>query len=286
MFLDKLKEILGLDEVSDREKIALARSETGKLIAAEKAMEFERLRQLHQRFEGVDIGAHLSGKPFSEERRIDLDKTRTNVVIWNRPFKSLCITDLRAHVGTSTPVAYIRLDDKTSSIYQLRTGFIRGNFRKLYLTNTAQANCWFKFVVGHTEHAEFRMVGDTISIVEEINSLKGLAAEKTLADLWTLGDEQLRRATTPTLYTVEMAAADTEYEQVLPNATKMIHFHLRDYATFRYAWVTGKVAVPNDPFHSVVANHDEERRGLYLSAKTLYFADGVGTKKMQIEAIV
>ena len=118
MFLDKLKEILALDGVSDREKIDRTKSETDKLIAAEEAMELERLRQLHQRFEGIDIGPHLGGKPFSEERRIDLDEARKDVAIWKRPFKWLYITDLRPRVGTNTPLAYIRLDDKASSIYQ------------------------------------------------------------------------------------------------------------------------------------------------------------------------
>lgn len=281
MFLDSLKAVLGLVDLADNEKI----SEVNKLVAAERAIQRERARQLYQRFEAVDLGYHLAGKPFSDEEEIDLGVARTNALIWNRPFKALCITEISVPVGTpSSAVAYLRFDNKTSSMYRLRTGVIKGHFLNLYLTNTAQANLSFKFVIVHTELADYGMLGEAGSIIEEINSLKGLTQERTLAELWTLLDGQPRQATTPNNYSVDMASADTEYSQALPVGTKIVNFHLRDYATFRYAWVTGKVAGPTAPFWNVIANEMIERRGLYLSGETLYFGESVGTKVMQIEA--
>ena len=282
MFIDMLKDILGLDNLSDKEKVLQAQ----KLTAAQEAIELEHYRQLQQRFESIDLGSYIGGRPFGDEVTMDLSTPRTDVEIWNRPFKSLCITQLRHLVGANTPVAYIRFDEKTSSKYRVRPGYVRGHFRRLYLTNTAQANTSFQFVIGNTTQAAFRMFADTPSIVEEINALMGLATEKTLADLWTLLDGQPRQATAPTLYNVTMGSADTEYSQLLPTGTKIVNFHLTDYATFRYAWVTGKVATPTEPYWTVVANEMIERRGLYLSTKTLYFAESVGSKTMQIEVFV
>lgn len=293
MFLDALKNILGLDNVSDKEKLRLAQRETEKVIAAERAMDYERLKQLHIRFEGVDVGAPFAGQFFSQEKTINLEKERKDLCIYNRPFKSFVVTELYPKLaisphtwGLMPPTAYLRFNQKESFKYKLRHGEITGNFSRVFLTNTAQAGCSFTYVIGVSEFAHYGMRGDTTALVEALELLKGITTKRTLDDLYSIINEGPKKAETPSLYEVEMADPDTESSQALPTATKMIHFHLADYAAFRYAWVTGKVAAPTPPVHQVVANHDEERKGLYLVGKTLYFADDVGTKVMQIEAIV
>jgi len=286
MFLDELARVLRLNIPADQ-KIKLAQAETQKIILAEEQLERQRIIALQTRFRGQAEKEERNISWFSDEETIDLGIVRDNKLIWNRPFKALYITECKIVLpGGNSPVAYIRFNDIDSSKYKVKTGFVKGNFSKLYLTNTAQANCRFKFVIGHSEVGDFRMLGETASIVEEVNALQGLTTERTLADLWDQGAEQLRRATTPTLYNVTMTDADHEYEQLLPVATKIVKAVLADGATFRLAWVTGKVATPTAPYWTQPANIPYEREGLYLEGKTLYFASPAATKVMQIEAFV
>lgn len=281
MFLDELARVLRLKVPAD-ERITLAQAETQKIIIAEEAMELERIKLLRQRFAGVEIERRLPGNPFSDEETIDLGTARDNKLIWNRPFKAVYITELKALASGDFPVAYMRFNDEASSIYQVRTGFVKGNFSKLYLTNTAQANCRFKFVIGHTDLADFKMLGDITPLVDEVNSLKGLTTEKTLADLFDQMDELQRRATEPSLYNVTIANANEEYSQALPVACKSFSVVLADLATFRLAFVAGKVATPTVPYYTQPANIPFERQGLYLSGKTIYLASPAATKVAQI----
>ena len=90
--------------------------------------------------------------------------------------------------------------------------------------------------------------------------------------------------TTATKYTVALTSADTEYSQALPANTKKFRIHLRDYATFRLAYVTGKVAASTDPFETIPAGSEKYEDGLNLSALTVYLASPVATKVVEIEA--
>ena len=90
--------------------------------------------------------------------------------------------------------------------------------------------------------------------------------------------------TTATKYTVALTSADTEYSQALPANTKKFRIHLRDYETFRLAYVTGKVAASTDPFETIPAGSEKYEDGLNLSALTVYLASPVATKVVEIEA--
>ncbi|GAI85142.1 unnamed protein product, partial [marine sediment metagenome] len=132
MFLDELSRILRL-KVSAEERITLAQRETQKVQIAEEAMELERVKLLRQRYAGAEIEARLPGNPFSDEETIDLGTARDNKLVWDRPFKALYITECKIVLpGTDFPVAYIRFNDPGSSVYQIRTGFVKGNFSKLF----------------------------------------------------------------------------------------------------------------------------------------------------------
>ena len=91
-------------------------------------------------------------------------------------------------------------------------------------------------------------------------------------------------ATTPTKYAVALTSADTEYSQALPANTKKFRIHLRDYATFRLAYVTGKVAASTDPFETIPAGSEKYEDGLNLSALTVYLASPAAGKTAEIEA--
>lgn len=94
-------------------------------------------------------------------------------------------------------------------------------------------------------------------------------------------------ATTPTVYNVDMTLADTEYSQALPTGTKI--FEIREQSmnfTTRYAFVTGKVAVPSAPYRTLGVGEVKTVEGLSLTGKTIYFACSTAGKTMEIEAWV
>jgi len=92
------------------------------------------------------------------------------------------------------------------------------------------------------------------------------------------------RTTTPTKYAVTLTSANTEYSQALPADTKKFRIHLRDYATFRLAYETGKVATPTDPYETIPAGSEKYEDGLNLAALTLYLASPVAAKTAEVEA--
>jgi hypothetical protein len=90
-------------------------------------------------------------------------------------------------------------------------------------------------------------------------------------------------ATTPTLYAVTMTTANTEYSQLLPTGTKKYRIHLRDFSGFYFAYVTGKVATPTDPYETIAANNEKYEDNLYLTSITIYFSSTASSKVAEIE---
>jgi len=182
---------------------------------------------------------------FSEEQAIKLDKATTNKLIWNRGGRDLCITGFNGDPQNTK----IRLNNIAGPIYEIKPGYLKGPFKRIYLTNTAQVGKTLKFVVSYRNFAEFRL-GNGILI-----------------------------ATTPHIYRVVMAAINTEYSQELPGGTKRIKACLDDASEFRYAYEAGQVAnVVNNSFIQPASNPYEDE-GLYLSGKTFYFATGTADGK-------
>jgi hypothetical protein len=101
------------------------------------------------------------------------------------------------------------------------------------------------------------------------------ATEDTLAKLMP---------TTGTKYAVALTNADTEYSQALPANTKKFRIHLRDYATFRLAYVTGKVATPTDPYETIPAGSEKYEDELLAASLTVYLASPVAGKTAEVEA--
>jgi len=91
-------------------------------------------------------------------------------------------------------------------------------------------------------------------------------------------------ATTPTKYALALTLANTEYSQALPANTKKFRIHLRDFATFRLAYVTGKVAGSVDPYETIPAGSEKYEDGLNLAALTVYLASPAADKTAEIEA--
>ena len=117
---------------------------------------------------------------------------------------------------------------------------------------------------------------NSAAILAQLNvALSTRATEATLAKLMP---------TTATKYAVALTLANTEYSQALPANTKKFRIHLRDYAEFRFAYGTGKVATPTDPYETIPAGSEKYEDGLNLAALTVYLASPVADKTAEIEA--
>lgn len=80
-------------------------------------------------------------------------------------------------------------------------------------------------------------------------------------------------ATTITVYNISLASPNTEYSQELPADCAGIEFWSRAGYAVRFAFATGKVAGPTEPYLTKMANAFYESPGmLNLSSQTIYFA--------------
>ena len=86
------------------------------------------------------------------------------------------------------------------------------------------------------------------------------------------------------MYSLALTNADTEYSQVLPSGTKRLEYRCRDSVDTRFAWLTGKVATPTDPYRTLLANEVKSEGNISLSASTIFFASGTAGVTMEIEA--
>ena len=88
-------------------------------------------------------------------------------------------------------------------------------------------------------------------------------------------------------FNVEITTADTEVSVAIPANTKKVRFRLRredvgtigswvypnsNYYDLRWAWETGKVATPTDPYFTLRWDEIYMIEGLDLTGATLYFA--------------
>ena len=129
---------------------------------------------------------------------------------------------------------------------------------------------------------------EPISKVDAVTTITNPVAQKNVAGTQVnpATEDSLAKLmpTTATKYALALTAADTEYSQALPANTKKFSIHLRDYATFRLAYETGKVATPTDPYETIPAGSEKYEDGLNLSALTVYLASPAASKIAEIEA--
>jgi len=96
--------------------------------------------------------------------------------------------------------------------------------------------------------------------------------------------ESVLRATGSTEYVVSLASADTEYSQALPSNTKAIEFQCRTSDEIRFAYETGKVATPTDPYITLKAGMTYYKESLDLDGKTIYFASSSAGTEVELIA--
>ena len=129
---------------------------------------------------------------------------------------------------------------------------------------------------------------EPISEVKEVTTVTNPVGQKNVAgtQINPATEDSLAKLmpTTPMKYVVALTSADTEYSQALPASTKKFRIHLRDYATFRLAYVTGRVATSTDPYETIPAGSEKYEDGLNLASLTVYLASPAASKTAEIEA--
>lgn len=147
-------------------------------------------------------------------------------------------------------------------------------FKKLYITNTAQAGKTLILKCG----------GDKSVVVERESSIAEIVNPVALKD--SSGDDvdPISYSTTPTPYNVVMTTENTEYSQVLPEGTKRFSLQMRENDTaFRVAYVTGKVAAPTEPYYTIQVAREYYEPDLNFTG-TIYFACASAGKHIEIMA--
>jgi len=121
----------------------------------------------------------------------------------------------------------------------------------------------------------------TISALRD--ALKG-ASNKDFTTLEAELDKKADEATDPNEYTVTLTNADTEYSQALPTGTKALEFWARESVDIRFAFTSGKVATPTEPYHTLKAGTTYYKENINLTGKTLYFASSTAGTHVEILA--
>jgi len=115
------------------------------------------------------------------------------------------------------------------------------------------------------------------------DALRG-ASTKDFSTLETELDKKPDEATDPNEYTVTLTNADTEYSQALPAGTKALEFWARESVDIRFAFTSGKVATPTEPYFTLRSGGVYYKENINLTGKTLYLACGEAGKHVEILA--
>lgn len=89
---------------------------------------------------------------------------------------------------------------------------------------------------------------------------------------------------TPTIYNVTLTLADTEYSQAMPNNCRFIEFQCLTAFDVRWAFETGKVAAPTEPYMTLKSgrSYSSPQIDQETSPSTLYFASSQAAVVVQI----
>ena len=93
----------------------------------------------------------------------------------------------------------------------------------------------------------------------------------------------------PTVSSLTLTTANTEYSIAIPQSTKQLVFQCQPDSNgiqrdLRYAFVTGKVATPTAPYMTLLSGQVFEMSTLNMnSGLTLYLASGTSSVVVQLE---
>jgi hypothetical protein len=114
----------------------------------------------------------------------------------------------------------------------------------------------------------------------------GAATEATLSDLngkVTACDttDIPKQSDTPTIQTVTLTLANTEYSITLPAGTKRFSMQPRTNVDVRFAFVTGKVAAPTEPYATMKSGAPYTEFDI-LSGARIYFASSTAGTVVEV----
>ncbi len=82
---------------------------------------------------------------------------------------------------------------------------------------------------------------------------------------------------------ITLTSADTEYSIALPSSARQYRFRCRTANVIRYAYDTGKVATPTEPYLTLPSNADYLSDQNDLTGLTVYFASPDAGVVVEIE---
>ena len=102
-----------------------------------------------------------------------------------------------------------------------------------------------------------------------------------------LAIRSINTATVPFIYTVELTLANTEYSVALPTGTKQFSMQPRTMpdgseVTVRFAFETGKVATPTEPYATMKNGAPFNEYNLYCEGITIYLASSTAGAVVEI----
>jgi len=84
-------------------------------------------------------------------------------------------------------------------------------------------------------------------------------------------------------YVVDIGSSNTEYPFVIPAEATAIEFQCRDATEIRHSFTAGLVAGSAGAYQTLKANGVYKKDHLlFLSDRTIYFAAGSGSKKVEV----
>jgi len=144
-------------------------------------------------------------------------------------------------------------------------------------------------VVPEITNAEHAKVGDNeigakkVIVLDKDGNQEGLSTAAKQDEIVAELGKKADKSTTPIVYNLTLANANTEYSQELPAHTKELRFRCRTLYDVRYAWVAGKVANPTTPYLTLPAGCDYWSDRNDLSSRTLYFASSTAGVVIEME---
>jgi hypothetical protein len=97
-------------------------------------------------------------------------------------------------------------------------------------------------------------------------------------------ENDLTTPAAPTLSALTLAVANTQYSQALPVICRRVSFQCRTAVDVRFAFVTGKVAAPTDPYMTLKSGGSYDSGPVKMEGKTLYLASASAGVVIEIEA--
>ena len=152
-------------------------------------------------------------------------------------------------------------------------------------------------VVENAQHLGAMRVGGAVAENAAVGGYPVLTGGRYDATNRTLGDGdvgavaldaagriQIAEPGTPGVVAKTLTIADTEYSEALPAYCRAISFQCRTAFDVRFAWVTGKVAGPAEPYQTLKSGEKYKIGNIRSPALTLYLASSEAGVVVEIEA--